>query len=217
MTPKVYTHFSTLEQGTSADGVRWRTLLQFGDSWDIKGSVVMKNPGKSCFLHNNHDAITAPDLLAQLNTFDDSVQKADWYEFNADSTMKCIGELFAEYYAARGEVLNGVIQIFNLFYLREANLGKALEKSKTADLADMSDYDTSHLVAPVYLGFADLARHTQHGATAEKFFNAAQSLGTTYLNKDFNQNTFTHPLYLMRYGRNKPSCIAIRQEFCKMA
>ncbi len=215
MTPKVYTHFSALSQNTSDEGVRWRTLLKFGDSWAIKGSVVMKNPGKSNFLHNNHNAITSPDLLTQLNTFDDGVQKADWYEFDADSTMKCIGELFAEYYAARGERLNGVIQIFNLFYLREANLGKALEKIKSANLADMSDYDTAHLIAPVYLGFANLAWHKQHGATAEKFFRAAQALGMTYLNKEFRQNAFTHPLYLMRYGRNKPNCIATRQEFCK--
>lgn len=41
---KVYTHFIKIDEN---DGYRWRTLLQFGNSWDCIGSVVMKNPGSS--------------------------------------------------------------------------------------------------------------------------------------------------------------------------
>lgn len=39
---KVYTHYYKIDDN---EGLRWPTLLQFGKSWDIIGSVVMKNPG----------------------------------------------------------------------------------------------------------------------------------------------------------------------------
>ncbi|GIJ93186.1 hypothetical protein CAPN002_04040 [Capnocytophaga stomatis] len=43
---KVYAHFFE-EKGEKEVQYRWRTLLQFGDSWEIIGSVVMKNPGSA--------------------------------------------------------------------------------------------------------------------------------------------------------------------------
>ena len=208
---KVFTHYTNLT--TKADGVRWRTLLQFGNSWEIKGSVVMKNPGASNFKNLDHSAITSSEILEELKAFDDNGIKAEWYEFNPDPTMKCIGTLFSEYYAAKGQKLDGVIQIFNLFYLREADLGKALDKALKLGFTDMADYDIEHLKAPVYLGFADLAWHKVYGQVAQKFFCAAFKLGMAYLNNDFNKNPYTHPLYLMMYGKNKPKCIQTRCQF----
>ena len=41
----VYTHYKTIEEFNF--GYRWRTLLQFGSSWDMIGSVVMTSPGSS--------------------------------------------------------------------------------------------------------------------------------------------------------------------------
>lgn len=38
-------------------GFRWRTLLQYGNSWEVIGSVVMKNPGGANFRHPSHQAI----------------------------------------------------------------------------------------------------------------------------------------------------------------
>ncbi len=210
---KVFTHYTTLT--TETEGVRWRTLLQFGNSWEIKGSVVMKNPGAANFKSLDRSAITTPETLEQLKAFDDGEIKAEWYEFNPDQTMNCIETLFAEYYAAKGQKLEGIIQIFNLFYLREADLGKALDKAQKLGLADVVDYDIEHLKAPVYLGFAGLAWHKDYGKVAEKFFNAAKKLGMAYLKDDFHENTYTHPLYLMRYGKNKPGCLHTRCQFCQ--
>ena len=42
----VYTHYRTIAPSI---GFRWRTLLQFGDGWNVIGSVVMKNPGSAYF------------------------------------------------------------------------------------------------------------------------------------------------------------------------
>ena len=208
---KVFTHYTTLKSGN--DGFRWRTILKFGNSWEVKGSVVMKNPGAANFKGSNHAAIKSPEELEHLRFFDDGELKADWYEFSSDPTMECIGRLFSEYYAAKGEQLEGVIQIFNLFYLREANLATALSKIQQLDIANMVDYDVLHLSFPVYLGFADLAWHKIHGVAARKFFEAAKRLGTSYLNDDFYENAYTHPLYLMMYGKNKEKCVKTKYRF----
>ena len=208
---KVFTHYTKL--GSTSDGIRWRTILKFGNSWEVKGSVVMKNPGAANFKRPNHAAINSPEELKQLSVFDDGELRADWYEFSSGPTMECIGRLFSEYYAAKGELLEGVIQIFNLFYLREANLITALNKVSQLNLANMVDYDVQHLTFPVYLGFADLAWHKTYGVVARKFFNAAKKLGALYLNDDFKKNAFIHPLYLMMYGKNKEKCIRAKYQF----
>ncbi len=208
---KVFTHYTNL--GSTGDGIRWRTILKFGNSWKVKGSVVMKNPGTANFKCLDHAAISSLEELKQLSVFDDGELKADWYEFSSDPTMECIGRLFSEYYATKGEQLEGVIQIFNLFYLREANLITALNKVSQLKLANMIDYDIQHLSFPVYLGFADLAWHKTYGVAARKFFNAAKKLGALYLNDDFKKNAFIHPLYLMMYGKNKEKCIRAKYQF----
>ncbi len=173
----------------------------------------MKNPGAANFKSPNKAAITSSELLEHLRLFDDGELKAEWYEFNSDPTMKCIGNLFSEYYALRGEALEGVIQIFNLFYLREADLGKALCKAQESGMADMSDDDIEHLKAPVYLGFSDLAWHKTYCKVAEKFFIAAKKEGMLYLDNDFRKNSYTHPLYLMMYGKNRLKCIQAKYQF----
>ena len=141
---KVFTHYTKL--GSTSDGIRWRTILKFGNSWELKGSVVMKNPGAANFKRPDHAAINSPEELKQLSVFDDGELRADWYEFSSDPTMECIGRLFSEYYATKGELLEGVIQIFNLFYLREANLITALNKVSQLNLANMVEYDVQHLI-----------------------------------------------------------------------
>lgn len=208
---KVFTHYTNLK--SENDGIRWRTILKFGNSWEIKGSVVMKNPGAANFKRPDHAAIDSPEELKQLSVFDDGEIKADWYEFSSDPTIECIGRLFSEYYATKGEQLKGVIQIFNLFYLREADLATALDKVQQMDIANMLDYDINHLSSPVYLGFADLACHKKYGVAARRFFDAAKNLGASYLNDDFNKNAFIHPLYLMMYGKNKEKCIRAKFQF----
>ena len=147
----------------------------------------MKNPGAANFKRPDHAAINSPEELKQLSVFDDGELRADWYEFSSDPTMECIGRLFSEYYAAKGELLEGVIQIFNLFYLREANLITALNKVSQLNLANMADYDVQHLTFPVYLGFADLAWHKTYGIVARSkcYYNDTnQDAPNEYLYRD---------------------------------
>ena len=211
---KVYTHYYPIINST--DGFRWRTILQFGKSFDIIGSVVMKNPGSANFLQD--EPISDQRVLDLLQKFDNTSDK--WYEFKTDQTMLCVGDLFAEYYdVPNRECLNGVIQIFNLFYIKEADLGKALLKNKTNSLMlnfqsteDMTAYDLECLKAPIYLGFSDLAWHKDFTNRAKLFYNAAKENGMFYLD-DFNNNPYFHPLYLMRQGKNTAKGIIQRMRF----
>ena len=191
---KVYTHFYLMDENT-AIGFRWRTLLQYGNSWEVIGSVVMKNPGGAKFKSPTHQAIDDAETLRQLRHFDESKDK--WYEFGSDTTIDCVGDLFAFYYdLPRREDLNGVIQIFNLFYIKEADLSKALVYSEAtsntfrfADEENVTNYDIEHLVPPVYLGFGNLAWHKRYNQKAEQFFNAAiNKCGMKYLDPIFQHN-----------------------------
>ncbi|WP_291593365.1 hypothetical protein [Bacteroides sp.] len=78
----------------------------------------------------------------------------------------------------------------------------------------MTDYDIKHLVPPVYLGFGNLAWHKRYSKKAEQFFNATiGKCGMKYLAPIFQHNNFTHPLYLMRYAKNRPEYIKYRMKF----
>lgn len=204
---KVYSHYTKI---TEKEGFRWRTLLQFGNSWDIMGSVVMKNPGSaavSC-------PVTDPQVRQALYVFDENRAEETWYEFTPDPTMYCIRDLFSEYHAIHThKELSGVIQIFNLFYIREANLECALQKVAQFGSKDLTDYDVSHLVPPIYLEFSDLGKHKACQNTARRFFEAALAQGMKCYHEDFFKNRFYHPLYLMRYARNTPCGMEARLQF----
>lgn len=204
---KVFTHYTKI---TEQEEFRWRTLLQFGESWDIIGSVVMKNPGSAAVSR----AVTDPETLQALQGFDGNTSKETWFEFTPDQTMYCIRDLFREYYSANTHKdLNGVIQIFNLFYIREPNLECALQKAAQFGSKDLTDYDVTHLVPPIYLGFSDLGKYGSYQDTARKFFEAAKAQGMRCYHENFLKNKFYHPLYLMRHAKNRIYSLEARQQF----
>lgn len=202
---KVYTHYYS-----NGKEYRWRTLLQIGDSWEICGTIFMKNPGSSINKCTNKKSIDDESLLECLREFDDkkTLSSYDWFEFSIDKTMACIKELFEIYYQAEQKTLNGVIQIFNLFNIRDANLGKAISKSKVDiidELAFTTDYDVKHIVPPVYIGWGDLWKMPIHRKNAEMVFSEVLKM-TTHYSDGIQNNKYYHPLYLMLYGKNKCNC-----------
>ena len=204
---KVYTHY------LNKIGIeyRWRTLLQIGDSWKVCGTIFMKNPGSSKNIKESLSPINDEGILNNLKEFDDikTSPSYEWYEFSVDNTMACVKELFEAYYHEQKEPLNGVIQIFNLFNIRDAKLENAMEKSYgdiIDELAYTTDNDIKHLVPPVYIGWGDLWKHTTLCNNAEKIFSAVYDK-TPYLCDDIQNNKFYHPQYLLYYGRNRKDCI----------
>lgn len=208
---KVYAHFR--EEGGRM--FRWRTLLQFGDSWQVVGSVVMKNPGSAYPLTPNQ-CVSDMFILPELQAIDDS---EPWYEFKPDITMSCITRLFG--------VQSGVIQIFNLFNIREADLAQALHLYDEASpcvyeqqanlhpssiLLSTTEQDISQLKGPVYLGWGPLGSDGRFRQKAQMIFDAVKDR-MNYLNPDFDSNPFFHPLYLMQYGAKKPEVVEVKRQF----
>ena len=213
---KVYTHYYALRGN---EGLRWRTLLQFGNSFEVIGSVVMKNPGSS--KPKGSKKIEDERLLSSLSKFDET--NDPWYEFTADDTMRKVAVLFASYYGFDNvNRLNGVIQIFNLFYIMDPNEQRAEQKMKNAGLPanfhtpqDLLNYDIEKLQAPVYLGFGDLAFTEDFRDSAIRYFKSvvADKMNPIYLKEKFEDNSFYHPQYLCGNGCNNNTSIYIRGKF----
>lgn len=113
---KVFAHyFHSKEMGND---YRWRTILQFGTSWDIIGSIVMKNPGSA----GPENCVNEPATLEQLERFSepDYGCYSQWESFCSDDTLRKVEKLFCAYY--KTSTLNGVIQVFNLMNVRDPNL-----------------------------------------------------------------------------------------------
>lgn len=206
---KVFTYFAEKEIESTNIQYRWRTLLQFGNSWEIIGSVVMKNPGSSRYEAKTleESRVTQHDILLKLEEIDRS---HIWYEFKSDNTMLNIKKLFEQYY--KTTKLNGVIQIFNLFNVREADLGKALIFYKKYGQELTFSDNPENLIKPIYLGWGDLKNDKNFRPLAEKYFEATIKQ-QHYLDKNFDNNPFYHPQYLMLQGANKESCFRLKQCF----
>ena len=201
---KVYTHFFKINE---TEGFRWRTLLHFGNSWDCIGSIVMKNPGSSTF--TKEAPVSKPEVLEGLSRY--RFKELNWYEFSIDPTMRYVASLFAYKYGLDDPAqLSGVIQIFNLFYIKDADLTKAKQKAEKYGIPplfnnalQMTQYDIDHLIAPVYLGFGSLAYSKEYGERAKLIFDAAIKLeGCNYLSCKFCENFYYHPQWLIPFGKN---------------
>ena len=215
---RVYVHY--YKDNATGIEYRWRTLLQTGESWDIRGTVIMKNPGSSkpmSIIDGKAIPINNGKLLKRLYAFDngDSYSGYDWYQFSVDNTMGHVGRLIGDYLRAHDMPVDGVIQIFNLFNIRDVDLNKALEKMKTSQsdsiLMTTSD-DIKHLVPPVYLGWGNLRNNQYFKDNAKLFFEEAKNRAL-YLDPNYGNNPFYHPQYLLVYGRNKEKCKNIYSSF----
>ncbi len=224
---KVYTHFKdNINLDNHSYEYRWRTILQFGSSWEIIGSVVMKNPGSANYINGNNHWIEDQNILAHLELLDyhrDLENGEKWYEFHSDATMECVAELFAQKMnVSNKNDLQGVVQIFNLFYLREQNLGKAIKINREIPYAKEIDDkifedDIRALRPPVYLGFGKLAKSSLFREKASLFFyEVLKTCNASYLDSAFDNNRFYHPLALMRFRKNELKYSIIREKFCSL-
>ena len=212
---KVYTHYLCKNEIE----YRWRTIIQIGDLWDIRGTIFMKNPGSSEPVESSYNPIDNRVILEKLRTFDvrRTSLSSEWYEFSVDRTMICVINLFKAYYEAHGKQLNGVIQIFNLFNVRDANLKKAIDMCKNDGLDKLvytTDDDVKNIVSPVYIGWGNLWRVPAYKENAQRIFSEVIKK-TSYLCYRIEGNKFYHPQYLMNYGKNRKNCIEVLEKFKK--
>ena len=212
---KVFAHYYKSE--TTGNDYRWRTLLQFGTSWDIIGSVIMKNPGSAAPLSSVNEPTTLEQLkhLELPKLFSEEPEYA-WYSFSCDDTMQKVEKLFCSYY--KTSTLNGIIQVFNLMNVRDPNLELALIKNNNAvyPFSKTIEKDIMSLVAPVYLGWGDLWKKQPFREDAEKIFTTVHNkLDGKYLLPQLKDNKFYHPQYLMGVGLNSPMSKFLLNAFCQ--
>lgn len=179
------------------DGFAFRlnTVLQFGEGWNVIGAAVLVNPGSAKPVVDVSDCGT----LAALS---DITGKNDcWKQFSADPTMRFLKKIFDGSYIGEQKKLNGVVLLYNLFNLRNANLQQALEVAGSckSPLLFCSNEDIASLkaVEKVYLGWGKEGVRPVLRPMAEKVFNAVKD-SNAYLYRDFDKNKFRHPMYINR-------------------
>ncbi len=167
-------------------GYRTGTLLTGNGNETIVGNCVMKNPGSS---------------KPTSNTIRDDGR----HEFSIDPTMYAIAELFMI------DKFGGTVRIFNLADEREADYSKAtniLTPSQDDSYVDIGN----SIGIPTYIGWGNIWKDSRFISRAKKIFELAKRY-SPHLKPRIEDNLFYHPLYLMRYGKNKPDCIKLLSEF----
>jgi hypothetical protein len=199
-TIKVYADF-TQKKGID---YRKRTLLQINGGTKLLGSAVLINPGSAAPLTNPFDGKFVKEFF-KSNHAEELNAINTWKEFSVDPTMKQLVKLFDGSYATGNPIkLEGVIQLFNCFYIREPNLVKANEKNKDNKEHIFKEYKY-FLNKPVYLGWG------KTGKTDDKIKDTARNIFDNYQNKPtsiyklpFEENPFYHPRYVnIAYTRNQ--------------
>ncbi|WP_299577491.1 hypothetical protein [uncultured Sunxiuqinia sp.] len=200
----------------SEDNLNFRrtTLIQFGDSWELIGSAVLINPGSA---HPISNTPIDGSKIHEISAFLGTECKDDWYEFRSDPTMGWLRKIFEGDYvsADKKRNLKGVIQLFNLFNLRNQNLTEALscsQETRSSHLFSVEEDKQLFREKPVYLGWGNTGKYDSRlKIIAENIFEYARS-NNHYLQPNFEDNSFYHPRYLnMQY--KKPRARALLNNF----
>ena len=177
------------------------TLLQFGESIELIGSAVLKNPGSAKPLRsiNNIELNTVNTFFK--NTHKKNIPSGDcWYKFAKDSTMIQLERLFNGSLLANEKYiqLNGIIQLFNCFYYiteKSKDAEKIFQeyyKNKKEFIFNESEY---FLDKPVYFGWGETGLNGKYKKIAKYIFDEYMKNG---IHKDlyesnFEENCFSHP------------------------
>ena len=183
---------------------RKNTLLQIGDGWDLIGNAVLANPGSSepIGVPTNEEVASISRFYEKHREPGDFIPR-NWYEFSGDSTMRCLEKIFNGWYFGKSISLNGVIQLFNTFNVRDQNLSQAANTIKID-----SDHTFSYNVykyfynRPTYFGFGNevLTKRCLREAAEFVFTHAREKERRPYYEK-FGENPFYHPMYVNRAHR----------------
>jgi len=178
---------------------RTKTILRFGSSWDLIGSVIMKNPGSAKPIKK----INQEQLQLITKFYNKEINPDNWFVFKDDNTMKRIASIFNGNYIGKDIKLEGVIQIFNLFNIREAKFFKAIELANQSDskflLPDVDETISLLKNKPALLAFRwEYTNKTnRHQNKIENFtriiFNHVKESEFMYLHPDILENNFYHP------------------------
>jgi hypothetical protein len=105
---------------------RRNTILQFGEGWDLIGNVVLANPGSAKPLGRISEESTSKlDKFYKKYRNGNAFKVDNWFEFSVDPTMGFVEKIFNGSYVDKSIELNGVVQLFNTFNIKNQNLQEA--------------------------------------------------------------------------------------------
>lgn len=180
---------------------RTSTLLQFGDSWNLIGNIVLANPG-SAEPVEDIDEVSEENLKFFYNNYRDKndFKNGNWYEFAPDQTMHRIEKLFNGEYLNKPTNLNGVIQLFNTFNIKNQYLEEAVKqidiKSHLLFSIGIEKYFHDK---PTYFGFSkEVLNNEILKPIAKSIFDNSSSIVKKIYKQNFDDNSFYHPSYINR-------------------
>jgi len=191
------------------DGITYRlnTLLQFGNSWEHIGNIILANPGSSDIIEKISDDID--NEISNLYTqFENRVyRRNDWVECKVDSTMSMIEKIFDGYYVDNGNTieLNGVIQLFNSFNIKNQNLEEAINSLPLDnELLYSTGIEKYFNNKPTYFGFTQAVIGNERlKPIATDIFEKSSSEIKSFYKESFCDNQFYHPMYINKsYKKN---------------
>lgn len=201
-----------------ADGINFRktTILQFGNSFELIGSAILKNPGSSLPIDSLNQNETN-----QIKEAFPNIPIENWKKFSVDATMNCLEKIFNGYYINDQKPLSGMIQLFNLQYIREQDIYKARNLFNACNskhkLPDYNEIISLIKDKPVYLGWFDepkkLKLHEVENFSTQ-VFDYLKENNSSYLNKEFKNNKFYHPMFVNK-AYKFPELNNILREFHK--
>lgn len=180
---------------------RGKTLLQFGNSWELIGSVVLKNPGSA----RPESPLSFEEEKSLKDFFgSESLQNEQWFQFRPDPTMRFIEKIFNGEYVDKPIILNGIIQLFNLTHIKDPDVGlvkEKIEKSSPDFLFPKVEEIVNHFKGkPVYLGWFDFWKKIpETEQIARGVFEYLSNGENNYLNPVFENNNYYHPMTINIY------------------
>ena len=207
---------------------RTKTLLQFGDSWDLIGSIIMKNPGSAKPGNKIDDEIS--EKLSKY--YNENINFDNWFVSEGDSTMRDIEPIFNGNYVNKNFALNGIIQIFNLYNICSPSVKfahiKGNETQSSCLLPNIDEMILDFKNKPVYIGFGDFYTNKNSKNinflkdSAVKIFEFVKKSKFDYLEEDFlideqyyHKNHFYHPLYLKMKPQIREKYLPTLEKFAK--
>jgi len=163
--------------------------------------IVLANPGSARPL-NKIDSVTLDRLKDfYINFRDTSTYIEDnWYEFKDDATMRFIKKMFSGAYLNEDKKLNGVIQLFNTFNIKNQNLEDAVQQiGINSDLLFSIGIEKYFHEKPTYFGFSNAVLNNKIlRPIAEGIFNNSSTKIRSIYKDSFSENSFYHPMYINR-------------------
>lgn len=183
----------------SENGIDYRktTIIQIGDSWELLGSAILKNPGSAIPLDDEIDNET----FEKISGICHNSNHKHWKKFIGDRTMNCLVKIFNGSFVGDTKEISGVILLFNLHYIREADINRAriLFDSSNSGNTFPNIEEIKNLIKdkPVYIGWKDEVKKLK----TEKIKDFAKNIfdylileDSCYLERNYNSNKFYHPL-----------------------